>query len=195
MTRCGRRAAVEITLQGIGRTPGIFAILDRERRDVDVAAVAGEEQRFLEQGAPAIDVGRIEHARRQLAPGQRAPHEIETARTVAEMQMDDAGLAAHQAADMRLGGDAQQFVEGRLAAAVVADGQFADADQRIDEGDVAAHAAGQRGRRHMVATAIAPGAEALLAQGVAGRRRVRAVLRAQSSVPSRPITEVTPFCV
>ena len=44
---------------------------------------------------------------------------------------------------------------------------FADADQRIDEDDVAAHAAGQRGRRHVVAAAVAPGGQALLAQRVA----------------------------
>jgi hypothetical protein len=46
------------------------------------------------------------------------------------VQVHDAGLAAHQSADMRFGGDAQQFIEGRLAAAMVADRQFADAEYR-----------------------------------------------------------------
>ena len=82
-----------------------------------------------------------------------SPHQLETARSVAQVQVQDAGLARHEAGDVAFGCDSQQLVERRLARAVVADRDFADADQRLDEDEVAAHAAGQRRGRNVISAA------------------------------------------
>ena len=60
----------------------------------------------------------------------------------------------------------QQFIERWLAGAVVADGQLAHADQAVDEDQVTAHAAGERGRRQVVAAGVAIRGQAFLAQRV-----------------------------
>jgi hypothetical protein len=70
-------------------------------------------------------------ARRQFARRSALANQIETARAVAEMQMQDAGLAGHHAGDVTLGCDAQQLIERRLARSMIADRDFADADQRF----------------------------------------------------------------
>ena len=63
-----------------------------------------------------VDVGRVEHPRRQLALVERAPHQFQAARAVAEVQVHDAGLAGHQPGDVAVGGEPQQLVERGLAA-------------------------------------------------------------------------------
>jgi len=71
--------------------------------------------RFLEQRAAAIDVSGIEHPcgssdswiARRTSSSPRAP--------VAEVQMQNSGLAGHQACDMRFAREAQQFIVGGLA--------------------------------------------------------------------------------
>ena len=57
---------------------------------------------------------------------------------------------------------AEQLVQRRLARAVVADRQLADAEDEVDEHDVAPHAAGGRDRRHVIAAGVAVGAQPLL---------------------------------
>ena len=84
--------------------------------------------RFVEQRPAAVHVGRVEDPGRELAPVERLAHQLEAARPVAHVQVHDAGLAAHQPADVRLGRDAQQLVQRRLARAMVADRHLADAD-------------------------------------------------------------------
>ncbi len=64
----------------------------------------------------------------------------------------------------RVGGNAQQLVERRLARAVIRKRQLADADDDVDEADVAADAAGQRGRRQVVPTGEAQGGDSLFCQ-------------------------------
>ena len=80
---------------------------------------------------------------------------------VAHVQVHDAGLSGHEPADVRVAGDPEQLVERRLAGAVVADRQLADAEDEIDEHEVAADAAGDRGRREVIAAGVALGAEPL----------------------------------
>ena len=106
----------------------------------------------------------MEHPRRQLGVVQRATHQFKPPRAVAQMQMQHAGLAGHQARHMGLGSDPQEFIEGRLAGAVVADRQLAHADHRVEIDDVAADAAGQRDRRQVVTTAPRERPQPLLAQ-------------------------------
>jgi hypothetical protein len=139
-------------------------------------------------------MSRLEHPRRQFAGIQRPAHQVEAAHAVAQVQVDDAGLAAHQAGHMRLGGEPQQFVEGRLAGTVVADRQFADADQgsmrAMSRARCRSAWPAARGSRRNSPMPTGP-ARAMHRHA----RAVRAVLRATSSVPSRPITVVTPRVV
>ena len=58
--------------------------------------------------------------------------------------------------------------------------------------DVAADAAGDRRRRHVVAAGVAPGADALPRLARAPRSPARPGVRTASSVPSTPIAVVTP---
>ena len=143
---------------------GPVAVCDRERRDIDDGARAREFECFLEQRLAPIDVRRIENASRQFRLAQNLAYRRESARAVADVQVQDAGLARDQPGDVRIARDAQQLVESRLAGAMVADRQFADADDGFHEHDVVAHAAGQRHGRHMVAAGMAKGTDALLAQ-------------------------------
>ena len=78
---------------------------------------------------------------------------------VADMQVHNSGLAAHQPAHVRLGRNAEQFIECRLARAMVADGHLADPDDFLDERDVTAHRAGERRERNVIAAGMTPGAE------------------------------------
>ena len=50
---------------------------------------------------------------------------------VAEMQVQDAGFPGHDAGHVRLARDPEQLLERRLAGPVIADRQFADADDRV----------------------------------------------------------------
>ena len=52
----------------------------------------------------------------QLAPVERLADQLEPARPVAHVQVHDAGLAAHEPADVRVARDPEQLVERRLAA-------------------------------------------------------------------------------
>ena len=64
---------------------------------------------------------------------------------VAEVEVEDAGLAAHHPGDVAVGGErAASSSKRRLGRAVVADRDLADADDRVDEHDVGADAAGER---------------------------------------------------
>ena len=76
-------------------------------------------------------MGGVEDGRRQLALIQRLPHQLEPARPSPDVQVDDAGLARHQPAHVRVTRHPQQLIEGGLAGAVVADGQLADSQTRF----------------------------------------------------------------
>jgi hypothetical protein len=106
----------------------------------------------------------VEHARGDLAVLEGAADEVEAAGAVAHVQVQDAGLAGDHAGDVGVGGDAQELVEGGLGGAVVGEGELADADDRVDEDDVAADAAGEGGDRELVAAGVAVGGQALVAQ-------------------------------
>ncbi len=131
----------------------------------------GEVDRLVEQRLAAVDVGRVEDARRQFAAGQGATHQVEAARPVAEVQVQDSSLARHQARDMGVGREAEQFVERRLTRAMIADGELADAEQRLEEHEVAADAARERPQRDVIATGVGVRIEAFLAQRVGGREQ------------------------
>ncbi len=94
---------------------------------------------------------------------------------------------------MGIGGEPQNFVEGRLARAVVADREFADAEQRLEQHQVAAHAAGQGRERDVIAAGVAERVEAFLAQGIDLREQVarsaRDVVGAEQSDDGRDAGE------
>ena len=161
LRRCAGRV---VALPSIGCGPRVFILAHRECGDVDRTATLGQPQRFLEQRLAPIDMRRMEDPRRQFGFVQRAAHQCQPAHAVAQMQMQHSGLAGHQSGDVRLGRDADEFIEGRLAGAVVADRQLADADHRVEEHDVAADAACQRDRRQVIAAAPRERAQPLLAQ-------------------------------
>jgi hypothetical protein len=99
------------------------------------------------------------------------------------VQVQDARLAAHQSGDVALARHAQELVERRLARAVVADGELAEANHAVDVDDVAADRAGQCLRRQVVAAGVAPRAQTLVHQGARLRhelgRRAHAVVGAE----------------
>jgi hypothetical protein len=62
---------------------------------------------LLEQRLPPVHVRRVENSGWQLGPGNRFTKERQSAITVADVQMYDAGFAGHQSADVRFAGNAQ----------------------------------------------------------------------------------------
>ena len=131
-----------------------------------VEPLSRELDRFVEQRAPPVHVSGIEHARGQLTLLQCLPHQLETAGSVAQVQVQDAGLAGHDSGDVAFGGDSQQLIERRLARAMIADRHFTDADQRLDEHEVAANAARERGGWHVISAGVSVRVESLLAQRI-----------------------------
>ena len=85
-------------------------------------------------------------------------------RPVAHVHVDDAGLAGQDAAAARLGGHAGELVEGRLGRAVVRERHLADADDLVDEEQVALDAPGQRLHGHGVVAGVDERAQALVVQ-------------------------------
>ena len=154
-----------------------------------VRALPRQVQRLAKQRAASIHVRRIEHARGQFARAQRFADQIETACAVAEVEVQDAGFAGHHARDVTLGRDPQQLVERRLARSMIADRDLADADQRFDEHQVAAHAAGQRRGRHVIAARIAVRVQSFFAQRVERREQLagaaRDIVRAEQADDGR----------
>jgi hypothetical protein len=109
-------------------------------------------------------VGRVEHPRRQFGLGQGPAHQVQPALAVAQVQMQDAGLAGDQPGNVGVAGNTQNLGQGRLAGPVVGNRHLADADDRVEKHDVLAHAAGEGHRRNMVAAGMAPGVDPQLAQ-------------------------------
>jgi hypothetical protein len=68
---------------------------------------------------------------------------------------------------------------------VVADRDFADADQRFDEDQIAPHAAGQRRRRHVIAARVAVGIQSFFTQRIERRKQLawapRDIIRAEQA--------------
>ena len=95
------------------------------------------------------------------------------------MQVQHAGLAGHEAGHVGIGGETENFIEGRLARAVVADRQFADAEQRLEQHQVSTHAARQGREGDVIAAGVAERVEALFAQGI--------YLREQAPRPTRDV--------
>lgn len=95
------------------------------------------------------------------------------------MQVQHAGLAGHEAGHVGIGGETENFIEGRLARAVVADRQFADAEQRLEQHQVSMHAARQGREGDVIAAGVAERVEALFAQGI--------YLREQAPRPTRDV--------
>ncbi len=158
----GRQSHLMVADQRFGRRPGIFAFLHRERRDVDGTAPPGQCRGLLEQRLGPVDMGRIEDRGRQLGSLQRLSYQLQPAPAAPHVEVHDAGLGRHESAHMGVARHPQQLIQRRLAGAVVADGELAYADDQIDQDDIAPHAAGDRRRREMVPSGVAPGAQSLL---------------------------------
>ena len=108
----------------------------RSRRSVHAAR--RERERLVEQARLRLTwVGWKTRAGSSVVV-ERATHELEAARAVAEVEVQDAGLAAHHARrrGSRRRGAASSSKRG-LRRAMIADRDLADADDRIDEHDVA----------------------------------------------------------
>ena len=162
----------QIARQRLVRAPRILALSHGERSDVDGAAPVAQGQGLVEKRAPAIDVGRIEDPGGQLASIQRLANELQASGAVAHVQVHDAGLPAHEPAHVRVARHAEQLVERRLARAMVADRQLADAEDQVDQDDVQPDAAGGGGGRHVIAAGVAPGAEPLRHQAARHRHQL-----------------------
>ncbi|MFO0003572.1 MAG: hypothetical protein ACK559_20835, partial [bacterium] len=138
------QSAVEPGADGAGRVDRGVVRIDRERGDVDVERRGLRERlRLLEEPRVPVHVRGMKDARRQLGLRERARDGREAPRSVAEVQVQHARLAAREARDVAVGGQAHQLVEGRLRAPVVRDGGLARAHDRVAEDDVAAHRAGE----------------------------------------------------
>ena len=90
---------------------------------------------------------------------------FEAPRSVAEMDVQDARFSAEHPADAALGGQLGDVLEGRLAGAVVGQGDFAGPDDFVDEDEVGADASGDRLHRKLVGAREQPGRDALDLQG------------------------------
>ena len=104
---------------------------------------------------------RVEYARGNLGDVECAPDEIEAARSVADMQMDNARLARHQATNVRVGSDTEKFIERRLTRAMIADGEFPDTDDSVNVCNVAANGSRERDRREVISSGVTPCREAV----------------------------------
>ncbi len=188
-----RGPARQVALQALRRAPGVLAILDREGGQVDVTTVPGQRDGFVEQCLATVDVGRVEHARRDLAFAQRTTHEIQATRTIAQVEVQHAGFAGHEAGHVGIGGETENFIEGRLARAVVADREFADPEQRLEQHQVSTHVARQRREGDVIAAGVAERVEAFLAQGINLREQVarsaRDIVSAEESDDGRDAGE------
>jgi hypothetical protein len=76
----------------------------------------------------------------------------------------NAGFACYQTRDMHVTCDPQNFVESWLTGAVIADGHFANANDRIKMHYIVPHTAYQGHRRQVVTASMAPGAHTFLAK-------------------------------
>ncbi len=132
-----------------------------------------QRERFVEQRAPAVHVGGMEDGRGDLGMVERVADRAQTAGAVADVEVKDARLPAHQSAHVRVGRDAQQLVLGRLAGAVIADRQLTHAEDEVDEHEVPAHVAGGGGRGHVVAAGEAPRAQPLDVEPARHRDQLR----------------------
>ncbi len=73
---------------------------------------------------------------------------------------------------MGVGGETENFIKGRLARAVVADREFADPEQRLEQHQVSTHAARQGREGDVIAAGIAERVEAFFAQSMNLREQV-----------------------
>ena len=103
----------------------------RKRSEVDDATRLGQFERLANRALRRFTWVGLNTRAGISHSLERSPHEFETARAVTQVQMQDAGLAGHQAGDVGIGRETQNLVEGRLARAVIADREFADAEQRL----------------------------------------------------------------
>ena len=88
------------------------------------------------------------------------------------MEVQHAGLAGHETGHVGIGGETENLIEGRLARAVVADREFADPEQRLEQHQVSTHAARQGREGDVIAAGVAECVEAFLAQGINLREQV-----------------------
>ena len=113
----------------------------------------------------AGDVGRDDLGHGDLRLADEPEEKLEPARAVAEVEMEDAGLAAEHPPDPALGRQAGDLVERRLRGAVVAHGDLAGADDLVDEDEVGADAPGQGPDRDLVGPREDEGRDALESRG------------------------------
>ena len=109
---------------------------------------------------------RVENTRGEFALLERFAKKLQSTFAITDMQVKNAGFARDHTANMRVARESQNFIKCRLARTVIADGDFADTNNRIDEYDVVANAAGQRRWGDVLTTRMTPGTHAFLAQGI-----------------------------
>ena len=90
---------------------------------------------------------------------------------------ENVALGAHVADDaieaaLAVAGETENFIEGWLARAVVADREFADPEQRLEQHQVSTHAARQGREGDVIAAGVAERVEAFLAQSMNLRQQV-----------------------
>ncbi len=91
--------------------------------------------------------------------------EFEPALAVAQMKMEDAGLAAEHAPDPALGREPCHLVKRRLGGAVIAHGDLAGADDLVDDDEVGADASRQGADRDLIGPRVDEGRNALDLEG------------------------------
>jgi len=151
--------------------PCILVFRDGKSRYVDRATGPRQLNGLIEQRSPAIDMGGIKYTCRQLAFGKRAHDQVHSALPATEVQMKYPGFPRNHACDVRIAGNAQEFIEGRLARPVITDCQLAYTDYRIEKHDVIANTASECDWRYVVATRMAPGTEAFFTQCIRLRQQ------------------------
>ncbi len=92
--------------------------------------------------------------------------QVHAPRAVADVDVQDAGLAGQHSANADIGGDAGKLFKRRLRGAMVGHGNFTNTDDFINHHNILHQAAGQRMNGHLIRTAVNVGGNAFLLQAV-----------------------------
>ena len=105
-------------------------------------------------------MSRVENPGWKLGLVQRFVDHGQPSASVSHVQVHDSGLPGEHAADMYLAGHTEQLVQSGLAGAVIAQGDFACADDRVHVNQIAPDGSRQRDQRQVItpghAVAIQP---------------------------------------
>ena len=143
---------------------GLDGLFGGASGDVDEASPSDELCALIQQGGGAAHVGRQEVLDGHVGVIQGVEDGLKGGVSGSHVHGDQAGLSAEQSASSGVGGKADQFLAGGVAAPVVGDGELY-ADDGIEHHDVLFHGAGHGHGRISVGAGQAVGGDAFVIEG------------------------------